>query len=172
MKLLRYFKSQRLYNSVSPRRSHRVREPMLIRERTVHTRETPIVHGDLKTVSRHADIPSPTYPRSQANVLVFDGHASLCDFGHTKVHDRVIGLSDTNVFYSTPFRAPEMRGAANKKRYPTCESDIFAFGSVLYEVRAYHSFICSLANFLITDVVRGARILRYLRQRTARLLAQ
>ncbi|KAG8919378.1 hypothetical protein FRC02_001714 [Tulasnella sp. 418] len=96
----------------------------------LHSRQPPVIHGDLKAVSNAAssyeyniDYPSVL----QSNVLIDNqGHARIADFGLSRVHhDGPTGLT-TSTGHVGSFRwmAPEL--ILNDRSKPTAEADIYA----------------------------------------------
>lgn len=92
-----------------------------------------IVHGDLKAVRMLfscAFASAADLTISQANVLIRDRTAYVCDFGLSHVSDTLEGCTTV---VETPWRwqAPELLGNGQKT---TPEGDVYAFGCVFLEV--------------------------------------
>jgi serine/threonine protein kinase len=104
----------------------------------LHNRQFPIVHGDLKPVSR-AMVFSPTLSHSQSNILMNDdGTAELCDSGLLPlirqddfIGEKTISTSFTN---TARYMAPEL---IQGEQSSSLASDIYALGCVGYEVHLY-----------------------------------
>ena len=79
-------------------------------------------------------------PAEQANVLVDDnGAARLADFGLMTilVDLSTIPLSVTTISSAgtIPWMSPELLSDQNQIGPPTCQSDCYALGMIVYEVR-------------------------------------
>ncbi|PVF94696.1 kinase-like protein [Serendipita vermifera] len=111
----------------------------------LHTREPPIIHGDIK----------PT------NILI-DQHGSpkLCDFGLSRIYfsEGETGLTTSLYTGTERYLAPELVELA-EKALPTCESDVYAMGCVglkfLFSRNAYHHRRNNVAGQIFRDIVEG-----------------
>ena len=75
--------------------------------------------------------------------MIWEGNAVLADFGIAKCLDGVKGLTPTGrMWYTIAYRAPELR--LDHEKYPTTESDMYAFGATVLEVKMFYlrSYIC------------------------------
>lgn len=103
----------------------------------MHNHEHTIIHGDLKSVSKLINICNSTHDTKiyQNNVLMRRGKVYLCDFGLSRLLDGVSGQS-SDLHCNARWAAPELltfRNGTSTK--PSCETDMYSFGSVFLEVR-------------------------------------
>ena len=109
----------------------------------MHSLEKPVAHADLKSVSLlllHLSVYFLIL--YQANVLMYEGRPRLTDFGISRVHDNVRGLTSEQIEYTRGYSAPEVTDARAHRvygQYARVEADIYAFGCVLIEVSREHS---------------------------------
>jgi serine/threonine protein kinase len=98
------------------------------------------VHGDLRGVRFYYMLPLLLLYHEQANILINDDNqACLADFVVTTIFSDMTPSHTMNVFGGGTLRwmAPELLIPNNfglEKCVPSKESDIYAFGMVIYEV--------------------------------------
>ncbi|KAF8335914.1 kinase-like domain-containing protein [Cantharellus anzutake] len=105
----------------------------------LHSQEPSIVHGDIK---------------GQNVLITLDGHASICDFGLSRImDDNPTGFTSTVVGMSLRFSAPELLDGDEK----TMESDVYAYGcaciEILLEKKPYDDIRTDIA--LLTAIASG-----------------
>lgn len=102
----------------------------------MHSQRNVVIHGDLKAVSGYICLLLVYGEMTDVknNVLVNDGKVYLSDFGLSKMKDGVTGQSSA-VHANIRWAAPELfKVKKDCKASPTCETDMFSFGSVFLEV--------------------------------------